>query len=72
MDFHQIFRVCLPQKDVELIRFLGGYPMITFAMATLLKIFQILKFVFVPQIKPLHGFLPNFQGMFIPRGSRAY
>ena len=25
----------------------------------------------VPQPKPLHGFSPNFQGMFTPRGSRA-
>ena len=25
----------------------------------------------VPQTKPLHRFTPNFQGMFIPKGSRA-
>ena len=30
-----------------------------------------IKFVGVPQPKPLHGFSPNFQGMFTPRGSRA-
>ena len=31
----------------------------------------VLKFVGVPQPKPLHGFSQNFQGMFTPRGSRA-
>ena len=30
-----------------------------------------MNFVGVPQPKPLHGFLPNFQGMFTSRGSRA-
>ena len=25
----------------------------------------------LPQPKPMHRFLPNFQGMFTPRGSRA-
>ena len=30
-----------------------------------------IKPVGVPQPKPLHGFSPNFQGMFTPRGSRA-
>ena len=50
----------------------GGYPVITVAMATLFKIFQFLKFVGASQPKPLHGFLQNFQGMFTPRGSRAY
>ena len=25
----------------------------------------------VPQLKPMHGFSPNFQGMFTPRGSKA-
>ena len=30
-----------------------------------------IKLVDVPQPKPLHGFSPNFQGMFNPRGSRA-
>ena len=30
-----------------------------------------IKLVGVPQPKPLHGFSPNFQGMFIPRGSRV-
>ena len=48
-----------------------GYPVITVAMATLFKIFQFLKFVGAPQPEPLHGFSPNFQGMFTPRGSRA-
>ena len=33
--------------------------------------FRVLKFVGVPQSKPLHGFSPNFQGMFTPRGSTA-
>ena len=30
-----------------------------------------IKLVGVPQTKPLHGFSPNFQGMFTPRGSRG-
>ena len=30
-----------------------------------------IKLVGVPQPQPLHRFLPNFQGMFTPRGSRA-
>ena len=29
------------------------------------------KFVGVPQPKPMHGFLPNFQDMLTPVGSRA-
>ena len=33
--------------------------------------FWVLMFVGVPQPKPMHGFSPNFQGMFTPRGSRA-
>ena len=46
MDFHQIFRICLPQEDLELIRFFfflggggggGGYPVTTVAMVTLLR-----------------------------------
>ena len=35
-DFYQIFRGCLPQEDLDLIRF-WGYPVATIAMATLLK-----------------------------------
>ena len=42
----------------------------TVAMATLID-FWVLKFVGVPQPKPLHEFSPNFQDMFTPRGSRA-
>ena len=34
MDFHQIFRGCLPQEDLEQIRF-WGYPATSVAMATL-------------------------------------
>ena len=33
--------------------------------------FQVLKFVGGQQTKPLHGFSPNFQDMFTPRGSTA-
>ena len=29
------------------------------------------RFVGVPQHKPVHGFSPNFQDLFTPRGSRA-
>ena len=36
MDFHQIFRICLHQEDLELIMF-GGYPAATVVMAALLK-----------------------------------
>ena len=35
MDFHQICRGCLPQEDLELIRFFGGYPAATVVMETL-------------------------------------
>ena len=38
-------------------------------MAT--QVFRVLKFAGVPQPKPLHGFSPNFQDVFTPRGSRA-
>ena len=69
MDFHQIFRIYFPQEDLELIRF-WGYLVTTVAMATLLR-FWVLKFVGVPQPKPLHGFSPNFQDMFAPSGSRV-
>ena len=47
-----------------------GYPVTSVAMTTLLR-FSGLKFVGVPQTKPLHGFSPNFQGMFNPTGSSA-
>ena len=30
-----------------------------------------IKLVGVPQPKPIHEFLPNFQNLFIPRGSRS-
>ena len=36
MDFHQIFRICLLQEDLQLIRF-WGYLVATVAMAALLK-----------------------------------
>ena len=39
-------------------------------MATQLK-FWGLKSMGVPQPQPVHGFSPNFQDMFTPRGSRA-
>ena len=29
-----------------------------------------IKLVGVPQPKPMHGFSPNFEDMFTPRGSR--
>ena len=35
-SFSSNFRVCLPQEDLELIRF-SGYPLTTVAMATLLR-----------------------------------
>ena len=31
----------------------------------------VLKFVSIPQPKPMNVFSPNFQGMFTPKGSRA-
>ena len=30
-----------------------------------------IKFVGFPQPKPMHRFSPNFQGIFIPKGSRV-
>ena len=33
--------------------------------------FEVLKFVGVSQPKPMHGFLPNFQDILTPRGSRG-
>ena len=65
MDFHQIFMVCLTQKDLELF---GEYRT-KVAMATLLR-FLGLKFVGVPQSKPMHGF-SHFQVMLTETGSRA-
>ena len=38
--FHQIFRVCLPQEDLELIRF-GGVSGTTVAMATVLRFLDL-------------------------------
>ena len=46
-------------------------PVVSVAMATLLRFFGVLNILDVPQTKPLRGFSPNFQGMFSPRGSRA-
>ena len=69
MDFQQIFRICLLQEDLELIRFWGSLAT-TVAMATLLRFLGV-KVVGVLQPKPLHGFSPNFQGLFTPRGSRV-
>ena len=37
-DFEEIFRICLAQEGLDLIR-LWGYPAATIAMATLFKIF---------------------------------
>ena len=67
MDFHQSFRICVTQQDLELIRF-WGYLATT--VATVLD-FWVLKFVGVPQPKPMQGFSPNVQDMLTPRGSRA-
>ena len=60
MDFHQIFRGCLPQDHLELIRF-WGYPVTTVAMATLLR-FLGFKVVGVPQPKPCMDFHQIFRG----------
>ena len=63
MDFHQIFGGCLPQEDLELIRFGGGgggHMVTTVAMATLLD-FRVLKFVGVPQPKPRMDFHQIFR-----------
>ena len=40
MNFYQILRVCLPQKDLELVRF-WGYLVTTVAMAALLRFFGL-------------------------------
>ena len=63
-------RISLSQVDLELIRF-WGVSGNNYCHGNNFKIFLVLKVVTVPQPKPLHGFSPNFQGMFIPRGSRA-
>ena len=34
--------------------------------------FSVLKFVGALELKPLHGFSPNFQGMFNTRGAHNY
>ena len=47
----------------------GSKMAISIAMATLLKV-PSLKFMGVLQPEPMHIFLPNFQVMFDPRGSR--
>ena len=69
-DFHQIFSICLPQEDLELIRF-GGHLVTTVAMATHFKIFGFLALVGVPQTKPMHEFSSNFQDMFTEERSTA-
>ena len=67
--FYQIYRVCLPQEDLEMTRFFfyffffflgGGY------LATLLRLLG-LKFVGVPQPQAMHRFSPNVQDMFTQR-----
>ena len=64
MGSDQIFRVCLPQEDLELINF-GGYLAMTFATTKLciLEFLGVLTFVGVPQTKLMNGFSPNFQDM---------
>ena len=49
MDFHQIFRICLPQEDLELIRFWG-------VSGKCFEDFWALKFVGILLPKPMHGF----------------
>ena len=49
-DFHQIFRICLPQEDVELIRIWGGIQV----QLVPWQHFWVLKFVGVSQPKPMH------------------
>ena len=69
MDFQQIFRIYFSQEDLELIRF-WGYPLTTNAVATLVS-FLVLKFVGVPQLRPIIEFSPNFQDMLPKKGSAA-
>ena len=69
-DFHHIFSVCLPRKDLELIKFLGVSGTIL-PYGNTFNILGSYGVMDVPQPKPMHGFLPNFQVMFTLRGSRA-
>ena len=66
IDFNQIFRVCLLQEDLELIRFGGGGGG---GGGQHFEYFWVLTFVGVPQPKPVHGFSPNFQDMLTETGS---
>ena len=66
MGFHQIFRVYLPQEDLELLRFWG----VSGKNCCHGNTFAI-KIVGVLQPKPMYGFSLNFQDMFTDTGSTA-
>ena len=68
IDFHQIFRICLPKDDLELIRFLGVSGN-NCCHGNILKFFWFSMFMGVPQPKPVHGFSPNFQDMLTETGT---
>ena len=61
-DFHQIIRICLPQDDIDLIRFWG-------VSCNSCCHFCVLEFAGVPGPKPMHGFSPNFQDILTEKGS---
>ena len=60
-DFHQIFRVCLPQEDLELISFLGVSGKNCCHGNTRFR-----EDYDVPQPKPMQIFT-KFQDMFYPK-----
>ena len=68
MVFHQIFRICLPQDNLELLGF-GGYPFNNCLPWQHFEYFLVSKCVNVS--KPMLGFSPDFQDMLTERGFTA-
>ena len=67
MDFHQIFRVCLPQEDQDLIRF-WAYPVTSVAMTTLLR-FLGLKLCGCSTAKTQAWIFTKFPEYLYPKGT---
>ena len=71
MDIDQIFRICLPQDDLESVIVFWGLSSNNCCHGKTFKVFWVLTFVGIPQPKPMHGFSPNFQDMLTETGSTA-
>ena len=67
--FHLIFRIRLPQENLELMRFLEVSVVNCCHNNT--KDLWVLKFVGVPQPKPIFGFSPNLPDMLSEKVSTA-